>query len=408
MLRVLRAFPRLAGKKESLLGLLLTSRAGGDRSGSPVTEVGVDTPPPPPPASKQGGGVDGSGSAKESAPSTMISSTGTISGKNTSSGSDPDSGPGSSPSSSPGPCVSPYLIDLILRLVRICSVSSQRTKIYLQTVQLLPSAASPNLPASLGSVLSTGGAPLLEDLRPALTEMLATARGLGSGPGLGLGLEVGSGVGPEIASQPTSTSPSPWSQLVQCLLDHIQLDCTNMARRDLAAEWRLEGGFAPTIFKDRALLDKASLTLPSPALAVWFTTVLLGSHPINSPGVGVGANNNPGELSTSTTTTATTTVTTRKTAFDPTPTISAPSPSPVIETVVAEGLGASWCLALRSPSMAVKTCAMRVLSGILQATPHLSQLPSPLQPLSMSQSQLAPFAHRLQVITLLQAIRQYM
>ena len=265
------------------------------------------------------------GSGKEAATSTKTSSS------------------GSDPSPGPGPCTSPYLIDLVLRLVRICSVSSQRTKIYLQTVQLLPSAASPSLPASLGSVLSTGGAPLLEDLRPALVEMVATARRLGLVPGLVPGL----GLGPEIASLPTPIDPSPSSQLVRCLLDHIQLDCTNMARRDLAAEWRLEGGFAPTIFKDRALLDRASLTLPSPALAVWFTTVLLSQIHTNTNAA-----------------------------------------------VVLERLSGTWCLALRSPSMAVKTCAMKVLAGILQASSQTtSQSPSP--------SQLVPYAHRLQVNTLL-------
>ena len=335
VLRVLRAFPRLAGKKETLLSMLLVSRAIGNRSSGPVTEVGVDTPPPPPPASKQNSSPGAS------------------------------SGPSSVPS--PDSCASPYLIDLVLRLVRLCSVASQRTKIYLQTVQLLPSAASSGLPASLGSVLSTGGAPLLEDLRPALVELVATARRLGLGPGLaGAGTGLDAEQGPENAIHSTPIESSPMSQLVRCMLDHIQLDCTNMTRRDLAAEWRLEGGFAPTIFKDRALLDRASLTLPSPALAVWFTTVLLGQNQSNTKGVAGSG-----------------TVLTL-----PNP----PSTPLAMESSVMESLCTSWCLALRSPNMAVKTCVMRVLSGILQTKSSsslslMSSLPSPL----------IPYAQRLQV-----------
>lgn len=62
------------------------------------------------------------------------------------------------------------LMDRILLLIRLSCASTQRTKIYLQTVAMLHSVS--HLPQNIGSVFAAGGAPMLEQLRHPLNDML--------------------------------------------------------------------------------------------------------------------------------------------------------------------------------------------------------------------------------------------
>ena len=61
-------------------------------------------------------------------------------------------------------------MDQILVLIRQSCVSTQRTKIYLQTVAMLHSVS--HLPQNIGSVFGAGGAPMLEQLRHSMSDML--------------------------------------------------------------------------------------------------------------------------------------------------------------------------------------------------------------------------------------------
>lgn len=65
------------------------------------------------------------------------------------------------------------LMDRILLLIRLSCASTQRTKIYLQTVAMLHSVS--HLPQNIGSVFAAGGAPMLEQLRHPLSDMLVLA-----------------------------------------------------------------------------------------------------------------------------------------------------------------------------------------------------------------------------------------
>ena len=64
---------------------------------------------------------------------------------------------------------SPALLDSLLLLIRLCSHTTSRTRIYLQICNSLPSVSS--LPVSMGSVLSVGGGPFLDELRVPLSEV---------------------------------------------------------------------------------------------------------------------------------------------------------------------------------------------------------------------------------------------
>jgi SPRY domain len=116
---------------------------------------------------------------------------------------------------------------------------------------------------------------------------------------------------------------------VETLLAHIQVDTANSVRRDLASEWRLEGGLAPSICKDVTLSDSACLNLPSLALAVWMTNLVVSLFlegekltPLNKDGQGWMVQ-----------------------------------------------LASYWSFALRSPSLPVKTCALKMLSAIASSCP---------------------------------------
>ena len=73
-------------------------------------------------------------------------------------------------------------MEQILLLIRQSCASTQRTKIYLQTVAMLHSISY--LPQNIGSVFAAGGAPMLEQLRHSLSDMLALGAGLSNKVGV--------------------------------------------------------------------------------------------------------------------------------------------------------------------------------------------------------------------------------
>jgi SPRY domain len=124
--------------------------------------------------------------------------------------------------------------------------------------------------------------------------------------------------------QDTATSSS---ELVDILLGHIQVDTTNAVRRDLASEWRLEGGLAPMICRDVTLSDSSCTTLPSLALAVWMTNLILCLFIEKNK---LAPQSNVGH-----------------------------------EWFVQ--LSKHWSFSLRSPSLPVKTCALKILIAIVSS-----------------------------------------
>lgn len=62
-------------------------------------------------------------------------------------------------------------MDRVLLLLRQTCATTQRTKIYLQTVAMLHSVS--HLPQNIGSVFAAGGAPMLEQIRHCMSDMLA-------------------------------------------------------------------------------------------------------------------------------------------------------------------------------------------------------------------------------------------
>jgi hypothetical protein len=140
-------------------------------------------------------------------------------------------------------------MDNVLTIIRQNCASTQRTKIYLQTMALLYSES--HLPQNIGSVYCAGGAPMLEQLRDSMSEMLSMTR------------------------VPSTVADSDFGELADRLLDQIRLDTTNVIRRDLASDWHLDGGFAPLIVKDKTMSDTACLSLPSLSLAVFMSQLLI-------------------------------------------------------------------------------------------------------------------------------------
>ena len=112
------------------------------------------------------------------------------------------------------------------------------------------------------------------------------------------------------------------------------MDTANSVRRDLASEWRLEGGIAPVICRDVTLSDSACINLPSLALAVWMTNLVLSLF----------VERGKAEL------------------------IDEDAQDWVVK------LARYWSFSLRSPSLPVKSCAMRMLCAVISscASPALA------------------------------------
>lgn len=105
------------------------------------------------------------------------------------------------------------------------------------------------------------------------------------------------------------------------------MDTANSVRRDLASEWRLEGGIAPVICRDVTLSDSACINLPSLALAVWMTNLVLSLF----------AEREKVDL----------------------------VDEDAQEWIVK--LARYWSFSLRSPSLPVKSCAMRMLCAVISS-----------------------------------------
>lgn len=143
--RIMRSFPKLKDRKSPFLELLLSRNA--------VTSSAYASSVDIPAAARAIATLTNKGGSGE-VPVVVQSST-------------PSEEPtGANQLSSLDGC----LMDRILLLIRLSCASTQRTKIYLQTVAMLHSVS--HLPQNIGSVFAAGGAPMLEQLRHPLSDML--------------------------------------------------------------------------------------------------------------------------------------------------------------------------------------------------------------------------------------------
>jgi hypothetical protein len=142
--RIMRSFPKLKDRKSPFLELLLSRKAV--TSSAHASSVDI------PAAARAIATLPNKGSGGE-VPVVVQSST-------------PEEPTGANQLDSLEGC----LIDRILLLIRLSCASTQRTKIYLQTVAMLHSVS--HLPQNIGSVFAAGGAPMLEQLRHPLSDML--------------------------------------------------------------------------------------------------------------------------------------------------------------------------------------------------------------------------------------------
>jgi len=130
----------------------------------------------------------------------------------------------------------------LLKIIRLCGASTTRTKIYLNIMSLLSSTMSH--PNNLGSIFSTGGAPMLSELQNAISCILTEFRRQNN------------------------------SKLIEHFLDNIFVDLLNSTRRDISQQWVSENNFTPVIFSDY-VSDSTILKQPSLVLATFLTNILL-------------------------------------------------------------------------------------------------------------------------------------
>ena len=186
-------------------------------------------------------------------------------------------------------------VDKFMHTLRESSACSLRTKIYLHTVSILSPGAMP--PQNLGSVLTTGGAPLLSSLQNAMSQALHT---LQAGGNLSLG---------------------------KCILEQIHVECVLSTRREYAVEWKVEGSYTPVIYQDSSNHSlKKDKNIPSLILAVWLSSIMVHQMVEDTK---QGAQH-----------------------------------SAIVEWI--QSLVTSWTIALKSPVIAVKLCASRVLNNLIQ------------------------------------------
>ena len=147
---------------------------------------------------------------------------------------------------------------------------------------------------------------------------------------------------------------------MKILLNHIQTDTANSVRRDLASEWKLEGGLAPVICKDTNLSDVESILLPSLSLAVWMTNLIMSTY------MEIEKETEKESMETEcnvrkekgTSNDNTTSITTNSQILEMT-THNQERQEWIIRLV------RYWSFCLRSPSLSVKTCALRMLCAII-------------------------------------------
>ena len=199
-------------------------------------------------------------------------------------------------------------IERVLYIVKECSATSLRTKVYLQTMSILSSSSLP--PPNLGSVLTVGGFPTLN----AVTEAISFALGTGS-----RGCN---------------------KDLLDGMLRFLNNELVNSCRREFAADWEVESGHTPVIYKDILTLSQQEYesngelrrSVPSLSLCVWLSSIIMQQLFVQ-------------QVSNFE----------KQTVLD-------------FEFILQwfERLACGWAFAMKSPVIAVKMCSARNMSCIIQ------------------------------------------
>lgn len=140
----------------------------------------------------------------------------------------------------------PNAIDRNLRnlfyIIRQTSLTTLRTRTYLQTLSILPPSSLP--PSNLGSILMSGGAPMLFSIQVGVSELISNLR---------------------------KSTPS----IFDYLLDLINTETLLSTRREYSAEWKAEGGIVPVIYYDATSIDIKDKEIPSLSFAWWLSIILI-------------------------------------------------------------------------------------------------------------------------------------
>jgi hypothetical protein len=127
-------------------------------------------------------------------------------------------------------------------ILRQSSLTTLRTRTYLQTLSILPPSSLP--PSNLGSVLLSGGTPMLFSIQTGVSELITNLR---------------------------KSSPS----IYDYLLDLINTETLLSTKREYSAEWRVEGGIVPVIYSDATSIDAKDKDIPSLPFAWWLSIILI-------------------------------------------------------------------------------------------------------------------------------------
>lgn len=198
-----------------------------------------------------------------------------------------------------------FLMEM-LYLIRLSSMYSSRTRVYLRTMSLLPPTGA--IPTNIGSVCCAGGCPTLYVLRDSLQALLHHGRGLSNG-----------------------------STLIEMMLSHIRVDTSRAVRREFMNDFKTDEGFVAINTKNDNgshghVMDIDCLIQPDLSLAVFYSSLLL-EHLARDTYLNSTEEN-------------------------------AVKWSNCVRWL--NDLCKCWCHALKSPSIAVKLCSFRFLSVLIQ------------------------------------------
>ena len=135
------------------------------------------------------------------------------------------------------------LVNVFLSLLRLCGMHSVRTKVYFQTMQILPSKSL--LTASIGSVFLNGGRPALHALSRPVSDILKSAN--------------------EALSH----------LLIDKMLKLIKTETCRSTSREFANSWKHDGGTCPVIINSNITTDSIGSETPNLMFAFWMSVLLM-------------------------------------------------------------------------------------------------------------------------------------
>jgi hypothetical protein len=134
-------------------------------------------------------------------------------------------------------------MDNLLHVIKLSSMYTSRTKIYLQTMSIVFSSS--NVPANLGSIFCIGGPPVINILTGSFKNMLGSLDGVQK------------------------------STVISKLLALVSSNIKSSTLREYFSDWHSENSTSPYIIREGPLTDDVCANTPSLCTAYWYSTVLL-------------------------------------------------------------------------------------------------------------------------------------